>query len=705
MPTSADARRSAPAFKNAFLWYSRICRRVFTLIVCLSSQEISRYHLCAGEWTFKPFLGHFYTATPPGDLSLTKEAIVADAPARRQRDSTLCAFQYLQLRMEYQVDGEDISPEDCTEEMGWKEAETRRSRNKQAAVSVPAAKGSTEAGVAGDARASRSRYDTKHTIVRAGRMPPLPKDFSKIVLRPRGGLNISRIGTGAVADAIVLAAGVKEEEAMQDIICSNLQQNIMVASTPDQDRASRYLKVKQIDIGGKVFEVSAYAAAPHDTCKGVIRGIPVSDTQDILTRKIVNANNPLALQAKRIKDTGTIIIAFEGHKVPRFVRYGPSLLQCSLYRKNIDICYVCGKLGHRSDVCPNPAETICRGCEIKNPDSLHQCNPRCRLCDGHHPTADKECKNRFLVPYVVRRRRWERSRAAAEARDASITSSPDINDKQLIPAYGTQSIQTTQEQERRPHSRGRSRSRRGSRPKARSQSRGRSSSQGHHQGRDQPGRHPNGQLPGVQFEITASHPGRTPAVTSKGSWAERVRNGGAEVMTGKLPEHDRIAQLEQENARLTKSNERLSAELKEIKILLTKLTSAQSSQPMPQPVDVPVAENVGDSRTAKKRAVMAEHVEANQTTMSDMKEVFDTLSKVVANLSEQMGRLQSSVAALEEHMTLRITKVEAYLHNTARPPHAPSSPLRPPILVVPNLSTGAASGSGRPCNNHDGSAT
>lgn len=62
------------------------------------------------------FLGHFYTATPPGDLGLTKEAIVADAPARRQRDSTLCAFQYLQLRMEYQVDGEDISPEDDDDE-------------------------------------------------------------------------------------------------------------------------------------------------------------------------------------------------------------------------------------------------------------------------------------------------------------------------------------------------------------------------------------------------------------------------------------------------------------------------------------------------------------------------------------------------------------------------------------------------------------
>ncbi|KAH7935649.1 hypothetical protein HPB52_011176 [Rhipicephalus sanguineus] len=407
----------------------------------------------------------------------------------------------------------------------------RRSRNKVAAVGVSGAKGSTKDGVEGDARASRSGYDTKNRIVKAGRMPPLPKDFSKIVIRPRGGLDISRIGAGAVADAIVLAAGVEEEEAMQDIICPNLQQNIMVASTPDQDRASRYLKVKNIDIGGKVFEVSAYATAPHDTCKGVIRGIPISDTQDILNRKIVNANNPLALQAKRIKDTGTIIIAFEGHKVPRFVRYGPSLLQCSLYRKHVDICYVCGKLRHRADVCPNPGETICRGCEIKNPDEQHQCNPTCKLCGGHHPTADKECKNRFLVPYVVRRRRWERSRAATQARDESMTSSPDLKDEQQFPGIGTQSIQSTQGQDGNLHCRGRSRSRKGSRSRDRPQSRGRSSSRGRPVGKQQPGSRPSGQMPGVQFEITDSNPARTHADTTKGSWAERAHNGGAEVMT------------------------------------------------------------------------------------------------------------------------------------------------------------------------------
>ncbi|KAH8020855.1 hypothetical protein HPB51_005382 [Rhipicephalus microplus] len=112
-----------------------------------------------------------------------------------------------------------------------------------------------------------------------------------------------------------------------------------------------------------------------------------------------------------------------------------------------------------------------------------------------------------------------------------MTSSSEINDEHLISAIETQSIQRTQERERRPHSKRRLRSRRGSRPQAESQSWGHSSSQGHYLGQEQLGRHLNGQLSGVQFEIMASNPGRTPAVAPKGSWAERVHNGAAEQMT------------------------------------------------------------------------------------------------------------------------------------------------------------------------------
>ncbi|KAL1469737.1 hypothetical protein MTO96_040886 [Rhipicephalus appendiculatus] len=128
-----------------------------------------------------------------------------------------------------------------------------------------------------------------------------------------------------------------------------------------------------------------------------------------LDSKIVNERNPLALATKRIGNTTAVIIAFDGFKVPNFVRYGPTLVHCSLYRKQVGICYACGRLGHRADVCPTPGNPINRGCGRLNPDNSHQCTPKCKLCGGEHPTADKDCKQRFQIPYIVRRRRWEKS--------------------------------------------------------------------------------------------------------------------------------------------------------------------------------------------------------------------------------------------------------------------------------------------------------
>ncbi|KAL1476221.1 hypothetical protein MTO96_036671 [Rhipicephalus appendiculatus] len=91
------------------------------------------------------------------------------------------------------------------------------------------------------------------------------------------------------------------------------------------------------------------------------------------------------------------------------------MLRCTLYRKQIDVCHQCGRVGHRMDVCPNPQDRVCRGCGASNPDPNHKCTPTCRLCGGAHPTADKACKARFKTPYLVKKRRGDRRRAAAEA--------------------------------------------------------------------------------------------------------------------------------------------------------------------------------------------------------------------------------------------------------------------------------------------------
>ncbi|KAL1460362.1 hypothetical protein MTO96_027532 [Rhipicephalus appendiculatus] len=135
-------------------------------------------------------------------------------------------------------------------------------------------------------------------------MPPLPHDEIKVIVRPKGGLCIGRVGPTTVAEAIWEAAGFDSDQRSADTMCPNMVQNIMVISTPSQENADRYVTVHSITISNQEYEVRAYVAAANATCKGVIRGISLNDDPEIIERKIVNERNPLALDAKRIKKNG-----------------------------------------------------------------------------------------------------------------------------------------------------------------------------------------------------------------------------------------------------------------------------------------------------------------------------------------------------------------------------------------------------------------
>ncbi|KAH9384755.1 hypothetical protein HPB48_026767 [Haemaphysalis longicornis] len=122
-----------------------------------------------------------------------------------------------------------------------------------------------------------------------------------------------------------------------------------------------------------------------------------------------------------------------------------SLLCCTLYKRQTDVCYTCGCLGHRSDICPKPNKRVRRGCGIASSPEDHQCSPKCSLCGGQHPTADRMGQGRFRVPYALRRRKQRQNcatklsnspRPAQEgrsqqqldkegrARDSSVASAP-----------------------------------------------------------------------------------------------------------------------------------------------------------------------------------------------------------------------------------------------------------------------------------------
>ncbi|KAH7945005.1 hypothetical protein HPB49_004742 [Dermacentor silvarum] len=219
--------------------------------------------------------------------------------------------------MDTEVEGELLTPEEFSKDSGWQTVAVRRSGAKSAPVERV---GGISTGAKPNdnlsAKGRRDRGREKAKIIRGGRMPPLPKEDAKIIVRPMGGLNISKVGPIVVAEAIWNAVGIDPAKRDSDTMCPNFQQNIMVVSTPCRENATRYVRVECIAVGGQQHDVNAYEAAPHSTCKGVIRGIAPCDGPEELDRKIVNSKNPLALGAKRIKSTGTVVVVFDGYKVP-----------------------------------------------------------------------------------------------------------------------------------------------------------------------------------------------------------------------------------------------------------------------------------------------------------------------------------------------------------------------------------------------------
>ncbi|KAH7963832.1 hypothetical protein HPB52_023446 [Rhipicephalus sanguineus] len=218
-----------------------------------------------------------------------------------------------------QVEGQVLPTEEFTEDLGWRTVPSRKSR----ALTKPGLGDDGSQDEMAERRGAGERRKglvIKQRIVKASRMPPMPEEHIKIVIRPRGGLNLEKVSPTTVGRAIVEAAGLTTEQTTEDVICPNFMQNILVASTPERNNAERYVRIMSIRVADKDFEVSAYETAPHTTCKGVIRNVDIMDGPATLERNIVNDRNPLAMAVKRIKNTGSVIIVFDGLRVPNFVR-------------------------------------------------------------------------------------------------------------------------------------------------------------------------------------------------------------------------------------------------------------------------------------------------------------------------------------------------------------------------------------------------
>lgn len=327
-----------------------------------------------------------------------------------------------------EIDGEDFREDDANDG-GWNLVQRKSTgRKKTDAFEFLNRPRIAQDGGRVGAKSGRRIPALRRKVFAASRMPELPEEHQKIIVRPRNGLDLRKASHYGVSTAIFRAAGISSMEADTDVVCPNVVQNIVVVCTEKESNAKKLLRIKSISVNGKEHEVSVYAAAGDGFVKGVLRNVEPGISEVDLNALIVNRRNPLARQANRIKETGSVIVLFDGDEVPDYVRVGQTMYRCYLYKKQIEVCYNCARVGHRADVCPTPMLKVCRGCGITNPADGHECQARCKLCGiKGHPTGDKACKQRYQTPFIIRQRRRERS----EAR--TFTSNP-VDFPQLMPS-------------------------------------------------------------------------------------------------------------------------------------------------------------------------------------------------------------------------------------------------------------------------------
>ncbi|KAH7959859.1 hypothetical protein HPB49_014417 [Dermacentor silvarum] len=171
---------------------------------------------------------------------------------------------------ETRMEDEDATGlEENEEDLGWQMVTSRKSRSTRR---ISGDGKTTPQSQQEQGNNSKNKGPTtttfKNRIVKASSMPQLPQEHSKIVIRPRGGLNLSKVSTTAIGVAVIEASGLTSEQAREDVVCPNFTQNIMVVSTPDPSHAASYVRIKSIIIVETEYEVNAYETAPHTSCKG-----------------------------------------------------------------------------------------------------------------------------------------------------------------------------------------------------------------------------------------------------------------------------------------------------------------------------------------------------------------------------------------------------------------------------------------------------
>ncbi|KAH7978187.1 hypothetical protein HPB49_004782 [Dermacentor silvarum] len=230
------------------------------------------------------------------------------------------------------------------------------------------------------------------------RAPPLPRNDIKIILKPKPGLAVRDLKTYEVARAIMEAAGGSAAGFKCDDMIIHLRpgSNIVIVSTALEEHGKRIEKIKHLNLNGKSHPMSTYVTTPEYLLKGVIHGINTDVTDDeIIDNICVRTQGVEVLQARRLGESKTVLLMFDGDVLPRYVYLFGGETPCVPYQPTRQYCRTCQETGHRTDVCPKAVTSQCAQCGMGDPPQDHVCKTTCAFCGGEHATGAPECQKKL----------------------------------------------------------------------------------------------------------------------------------------------------------------------------------------------------------------------------------------------------------------------------------------------------------------------
>ncbi|KAH9371685.1 hypothetical protein HPB48_022335 [Haemaphysalis longicornis] len=476
--------------------------------------------------------------------------------------------------------------------------------------------------------------------VRQPRLPPLPADDYKLAIRPRGGLQLSKVSPRTLLLAVIQEAHITDEKP--DIrLRVDEKQNVLTLSTSSEKIAIELSKMSKITLNATAYGIASYGVAPDNSCKGVLYGIGHDTTPEELLNEIV-APGYEVLACRRLGESQAMVITFCGKRVPFFVNAYGQTLRCYLYKRTVPHCRKCNQTGHREDVCPQPPDTPkCRACGVSLTSEEHECRPRCALCAGEHPTAAKPCPKRFLPP-VNRRKQSLTADSTGTARS------------QLSGSRGQHSDghQSRSSERKRSLSRGRSSSRN------RSGSRRRSST-------SRSGTPVRARSPAARRGIKDGTPQvRWAEVVSPGARNPPVSPQLAQERALRLRAENELAAIKGENASLMAEITRIRADLTSFKEEVRKAGQTPNTSAETPPL---IKRKRPDASTtdpalngAAATTISKSEQSAHPTQYATMQQVEDTFKTAIQTLQQSMQQqFEAMQAQVQRQFEQFVTRIES----------------------------------------------